>query len=76
MSDTPVDPTPLLEMPWLKNLWINNVPITAQQRQALTEALPNTHIEFDAGFTTAGGWRELQNYYDMRDLLGMPYNAW
>ena len=76
VSDTPVDPTPLLEMPWLKNLWINNVPITAQQRQALTEALPNTHIEFDAGFTTAGGWRELQNYYDMRDLLGMPYNAW
>ena len=21
-------------------------------------------------------WRELQNYFDMRDLLGMPYNHW
>lgn len=76
VSDTEVDVKPLAKMPWLKNLWVNNVPMSKEDRQLLTESLPNTHIEFDHGFTTGGGWRELQNYYDMRDLMGLPYNRW
>lgn len=76
VADTNVDVKPLAQMPWLKNLWVNNVKMSSEDRQLLTESLPNTHIEFDHGFTTGGGWRELKNYYDMRDLMGLPYNRW
>jgi len=76
ISDTDMDPTPLCEMTWLKNLWVNNNPKAKAMREELTEALPNTRIEFDHGFTTGGGWRELQNYYDMRELMGLPANVW
>ena len=76
LSVTHVEPEPLARMPWLKNLWINRCGITPEERQLLTESLPDTHIEFDHGWPTGGGWRQLQNYFDMRDLLEMPYNAW
>lgn len=76
LADTYVDPEPLAQMTWLKNLWINQTPVTNAERQLLTESLPDTHIEFDHGHYTGGGWRELQNYYDMRDLMGLPYNKW
>jgi len=26
--------------------------------------------------TVANGWRDLDNYYKMRDLLGMHYMSW
>ena len=71
-----INPEPLAQMTWLKNLWINIVPLTAEQRTLLSESLPNTHIEFDHGWPTGGGWRELQNYFDMRDYMGLPYNHW
>lgn len=67
---------PLKEMTWLNNLWVNDNSATAEERRVLKESLPNTHIEFDHGWLTGGGWRELQNYFDMRDLLEMPYNSW
>lgn len=76
VADTRVDLAPLAQMPWLKNLWVNNCGATAEERKLLTESLPNTHIEFDHGFTTGGGWRQLQNYFDMRDIMGLPYNTW
>lgn len=76
VANTHVDIKPFAQMPWLKNLWVNNCGATAEERTLLTESLPNTHIEFDHGFTTGGGWRELQNYFDMRDLMGLPHNAW
>lgn len=65
-----------VDMPWLKNLWVNNNAVPAATRKLLKESLPNTRIEFDHGLHTGGGWRQLQNYYDMRELLGMPTNAW
>ena len=64
------------EMPWLKNLWLSENSATKEEREYLAEKLPNTHIYFDGYTPTSGGWRELQNYYDMRDLLEMPYNPW
>ena len=67
---------PLAEMTWLKNLWVNRNGISQADRKFLTESLPDTRIEFDAGWITGNGWRELQNYFDMRDLLGMAYNPW
>lgn len=77
VADTFVDVRPFAQMPWLKNLWINN---NSKCKQAdvdyLTENLPNTHIASGSLFTTGGGWRELQNYYDMRELMGLPCNRW
>ena len=77
LAVTHCDCSPLAEMPWLKNLWVNrNSAMNPATQALLTESLPNTHIEFKHGWPTGGGWRELQNYFDMRDLLGMPYNHW
>ena len=28
------------------------------------------------GSYTTNGWRQVQGYYDMRDLMGLPYNTW
>ena len=42
----------------------------------LEAALPNTFIKYCYGMMAGNGWRDLQNYFDMRDLLGMPYNTW
>lgn len=72
------DPTPLTKMTWLKNLWWANVDGTyglpcSNAKQVLTEALPNTRMRFDIAHPTAGGWRQLDNYFAMRDLMGMFY---
>lgn len=66
---TYADITPLLEMKWLKNLWVPGRSYT--EKLALMEALPDTHLELYSHNTR--GWRHLPNYYDMRDLLGMRY---
>lgn len=75
LSETYADPTPLAQMTWLKNLWVNNTGITKAERELLSESLPNTNIVF-SGYTTGNGWRKLQNYYDMRDIMGLGSNAW
>ena len=56
--------------------YLDEIDKTEKKIEELTAALPNTHIEFDAGFTTGNGWRQLQNYFDMRELMGLPTNAW
>ena len=61
----------IAQMTWLKNLWWKGA---GYKRQVLLEeALTTTNMNFTPSYTVAGGWRELQNYYDMRDLLGMHY---
>ncbi len=65
-----VDVTPLTQMPWLKNVWAQDR--SPRDGQILREGLPNTHVVTSK--PPAGqGWRNLQNYYDMRDYLGMYY---
>ena len=76
LSGTYADPSALHEMTWLENLWANATDFTSAEKQALVDALPNTHIEFNGGTYTSLGWRELQGYYDMRDFMGLPYNTW
>ena len=39
----------------------------------VTEALPNTRLVLAEPTPEGEGWRNLPNYYAMRDLLGMPY---
>jgi len=76
VADTFGDIMVFKDMPWLKNLWINRNGVTQAEHDELQAALPNTRIESKHGFITGNGWRQIDNYFKMRDLLGMPYNAW
>lgn len=76
VSRTNGDPMVFKEMTWLKNLWIDGNSLTEAEKAELEAALPNTYIKYCYGMMAGNGWRLLQNYYDMRDLLGMPYNTW
>lgn len=70
------DASVFAEMPWLKNLWINQCGVDAETRKLLEESLPDTHIEFDSGWHLGGSWRGVRNYFRMRDILEMPYYDW
>lgn len=66
----------LKEMPWLERLWMPHVQISSQGLDELREALPDTLVYApfnDVKGSTGGGWRTDQSYYDMRDLMEMPY---
>lgn len=71
---TGADVTPLAEMTWLKNLWM--IKRGALSIIEMTEALPNTKVQGFGSATVACGWRELPNYFKMRDALGMYYMSW
>lgn len=80
-NDWPVSIDPLLTMTWLKNLWVPTR--SYAEKEALVAALPNTlvvtsnpkttFIDGSTRCTEGEGWRNLKNYYDMRDQLGMYY---
>ena len=59
---------------WLKNLWM--VECSTAARYRMTQALPDTRVMVTGAATVANGWRDLDNYYAMRDLLGMHYMSW
>lgn len=63
------DITPILQMTWLKNLYL----IKGNTRANFAEALPNTRVVTSGDYTVSSGWRNLPNYYAMRDILGMYY---
>ena len=60
---------PLTQMTWLKNLWM----VDRGGAYQLSQALPDTKIVASADVTVGAGWRNLPNYYKMRDMLGMEY---
>ena len=60
---------PLMQMTWLKNLWM----VDRGGAYQLSQALPDTKIVSSADVTVGAGWRNLPNYYKMRDMLGMEY---
>lgn len=77
------DPTPIAQMTWLKNLhWCDVGNPLYESKVALDilpDALPNTRMDLTPDHPGAGWWRFLDNYYEMRDLLHMPYlnqNGW
>lgn len=68
------DVTPLYKMTWLKNLWCIDRPASYRK---LAENMPSTTKVVGFGSATvAMGWRDLPNYYAMRDALGMYYMSW
>ena len=68
------DFAPIEEMTWLKNLWM--VECSSADRYRMPQALPDTRVMVTGAATVANGWRDLDNYYAMRDLLGMKYMSW
>ncbi len=71
IGNTFCDITPVLEMTWLKNLYM--IDCGGGRAWKASQALPDTHIVASGDATVGGGWRRLQNYYDMRDCLNMYY---
>lgn len=71
IGNTFCDITPVLEMKWLKNLWM--IMGDGGDAWLASQALPDTHVVATGTATVASGWRRLPNYYDMRDALGMYY---
>lgn len=76
VSGTYADIEPLLELTWLETLFANRCNLTEAESQRLEQALPNTKVVSREGMYTGGGWRQVQGYYDMRDIMGLPYNTW
>lgn len=65
------DITPVLEMTWLKNLYM--IGGDGGDAWKASQALPNTRVIATGTVTVSSGWRNLPNYYAMRDYLGVPY---
>ena len=67
----------IAQMTWVDYIrWVQNyvLQITDEQKEYLRAQMPDTLLELGAHTSaTAGQWRKTQNYYDMRDLLGMFY---
>lgn len=65
---------PLKQMTWLKHLWMPaTLKVSGMEKQELVDALPDTVINYKGAGSTGNGWREIPNYYAMRDLLNMSY---
>lgn len=76
LSGTYADPTPLYQMTWLETLWANQTTFSSEEQQKLKDSLPNTVVHIAQADYTAGGWRQVPRYFEMRDLMGLPYNTW
>lgn len=73
---TSADPAVMAQMTWLKNLWWwGNMDhdLTEEEKTMVTQSLSDARVVFVTQSSTGGGWRKLDNYYKMRDNLGMPY---
>lgn len=78
------DPEPLAKMTWLKNLWwgdngseinlsVQNQLYRQKAEELLPKALPDTNVMIYIGAPTLKGWRDLPNYFKMRDAMHMFY---
>ena len=68
------DQSPLYEMTWLERLWYCG--LGPQKGERLAAALPDTVVYYpytDPDGSTGGGWREVEAYFEMRDVFGMYY---
>ena len=79
LGQTYGDPEPITKMTWLKNLWWSGIEgtvglICSDAPQRLRQALPNTNMKFNLETPNVNnGWRQLKNYYAMRDLMDIFY---
>ena len=72
------DPDVIAQMAWLKNLWWCDAngyasPTRREAVERMCQTLTDTRIAIYIDHPTAGGWRQLDNYYAMRDLMDVFY---
>lgn len=75
LSNNPIqDITVLGRIETLNNIWISGREWPYEQKETLNAAKPDATIVYylDKG-STGKGWRNLDNYFNQRDLLGMWY---
>lgn len=67
------DPEVIAQLTWVEYIrWIGYANL--EQKATLPARMPDTLIELGVNKSSTGGmWRETQQYFDMRDLLGMFY---
>lgn len=65
----------LMQMPQLERVWFDDTELTYEQQAALEEKYPDIvyHRVWDWDQSNEDPWRFDQDYYDMRDNLGMFY---
>lgn len=65
----------LMAMPWLERVWFSRAQLTTEQEESLREANPDwiMYAAYTWVQSNANPWRFDQDYYDMRDLMGMFY---
>lgn len=73
IGNTYADIEPITKMTWLKNLWMVG---RSGAAYLVTQALTETRVVYSGDATVASGWRDLDNYYAMRDILQMEYMSW
>ena len=68
------DITILGQIETLNNIWISGVNWPKEQKEALNAAKPDAKIVYYQNYGSTGeGWRQLDNYYNHRDIMGMFY---
>lgn len=73
IGETFADIEPITQMTWLQNLWMVGRSGAAFK---VVQALPDTNVVYAGDATVASGWRNLSNYFAMRDILSMEYMTW
>ena len=64
---------PLTKLPNLEHIWLINNGLGYNTRVYLEEHFPNAVIQVGGGSDHGRGWRDMDSYFDMRDVLGMWY---
>ncbi|MCR4607858.1 MAG: hypothetical protein K5771_09055 [Oscillospiraceae bacterium] len=69
------DKSPVFEMDFLDYLWYSHNRFSDEELDRLQKALPNTtcYLANEHADTVGGGWRNLDGYHELRDLLHMFY---
>lgn len=68
------DITILGQIESLNNIWISGVNWPKEQKEVLNAAKPDAKIVYYQNYGSTGeGWRQLDNYYNHRDIMGMFY---
>lgn len=67
------DQSPVFEMDFLEYLWYTHNWFSEEDLERLHKALPNTvcYLENENADALGNGWKSMQVYYDMRDIMHM-----
>lgn len=72
------DPDVIVQLTSLERLWWGDggsyhVELSNADKDRIRAAMPNAELQLGVLNPTSMGWRKGKLYYEMRDILGMPY---